>query len=106
MGAKNSRMNLHNEMITLKSPTYMIDVVKKLHLDVNYESDGAFHKDVLYGSTLPVTVNFLDVKPEQSASFIMKLLDDSKVQLSDFYLQGAEKSALFIFGKHTGRNYT
>lgn len=99
MGAKNSRMNLHNEMITLKSPTYMIDVVKKLHLDVNYEIDGAFHKEVLYGSTLPVTVNFLDVKPEQSASFIMKLLDDSKVQLSDFYLQGAEKSSKPITSK-------
>ncbi|MBQ1722375.1 MAG: chromosome partitioning protein ParA, partial [Muribaculaceae bacterium] len=53
MGVSKSRTNLHNEMITLKSPTYMIDVVKKLHLDVNYDIDGAFHKEVLYGNNLP-----------------------------------------------------
>ena len=99
MGATKNRMNLHNEMITLKSPTYMIDVVKKLHLDVNYEVDGAFHKEVLYGTNLPVSVSFLDVEPEQNASFSMKLLDDNKVQLTNFYLQGKEKSAKTITGK-------
>ena len=88
MGTNKSRMNLHNEMLILKSPTYMIDVVKKLHLDVNYDVDGPFHKEVLYGSNLPISVSFLDVAPEQYAAFSVKLNENGKAVLNKFEMSG------------------
>ena len=76
--------NLHNEIITFKSPSYMMEVVKTLHLDMVYVMDGTFHPVVLYGKTLPVNVVMPDVDPEEHASFTMKLLDNNEVLCTNF----------------------
>ena len=53
MGLFQSSTNVNNELISLRSPAVMLDVVKRLHLDINYRTDGTFYKRTLYGSELP-----------------------------------------------------
>ena len=84
MGNTFTRTNIHNEMLTYKSPTYMIDVVKKLHLDMNYTVDGRFHIVELYGSSLPIQIVMPDLENDETASLDVKLTSDGKAVLSKF----------------------
>ena len=86
MGQQYTRTNLHNEMLTFKSPTYMIDVVAALHLDMNYSVDGRFHPVELYGANLPVHVSMPDLGQDETASLDVKLLSDGTAILSNFVL--------------------
>ena len=52
--------NVNNEILSLKSPAIMLDVVKRLHLDINYTVSGSFHDKVIYGTNQPITVSFID----------------------------------------------
>ena len=61
--------NVNNEMQSLQSPAVMLDVVKRLHLDISYHTDGSFYKKVLYGRDCPYTVNFNDLKDNESIAF-------------------------------------
>ena len=85
MGLGVGKTNLYNEMITLGSPSYMLDVVKDLHLDMNYKTDGRFHELTLYGKTQPVVVTLPDVDPDDYASFTMFLKPNNVVELTDFH---------------------
>lgn len=76
--------NLFNEIIALRSPSYVQDVVKNLHLDINYITDGLFHDNVLYGKSLPVAVSLPDIEQEEYASFVMTLLPNGVVEMKDF----------------------
>lgn len=86
MGNSFSRTNIHNEMLTFKSPTYMVDVVNKLHLDMNYSIDGRFHLVELYGSSLPIQIAMPDVSSDETASLDVKLTSDGNAILSNFKL--------------------
>lgn len=86
MGLVASNTNVNNELISLTSPAVMYEVIQRLGLDVNYNAPGRFHKTTLYGTTLPLTVKFLDLEEQQGAGFTAELLDDGGVKLSDFYL--------------------
>ena len=88
MGLANSNTNLYNEMISLKSPSYMVDVVKKLDLDMNYVVNGTFHDEILYGKSLPVKATLQDVREEENASFTMLLKHNGVVELNDFVKNG------------------
>lgn len=80
----NSKMNIYNEMISLKSPSYMLDVVKDLHLDMNYKTDGKYHELTLYGKTLPVVVALPDIDPDDHASFELTIEPNNKIKLTNF----------------------
>lgn len=90
MGLFATRTNVFNEKISFESLDYMEEVVKRLQLPMNYESEGRFHNDVLYGSNLPVTVFMENVPEEASASFTLKLCKAGGLELSQF-VNGAEK---------------
>ncbi len=83
-------VNINNEIESLLAPDLMAEVVSRLHLDINYASDGTFHRNPLYASNLPVTVEFVDMAPSASASFVMELNDSTSVTLSDFKLGETE----------------
>ncbi|MBR5101907.1 MAG: chromosome partitioning protein ParA, partial [Muribaculaceae bacterium] len=89
-GVTKNNTNLYNEMITLKSPTYMKQVVKELHLDMNYSIKGPFHEDVLYDKTLPINVTMADVQEDDAATLTVTLKKDNEVILSDFVLDKEE----------------
>lgn len=61
----------------------MTDVVRKLHLDMNYRTSGLFHDNVLYDKTLPVTAEILNITDNQTASFTIKL-KNKDFELSNF----------------------
>lgn len=94
--------DLNNEVFLLKSPSVMTEVIKRLDLQNNYEVEGRFHKGVLYGSTLPVQVQMLDVTDQNSAGFTLELKKDSLCVISELYLNGQrydDKSYSFKIGR-------
>ena len=58
LGLVQTNTNINNEIVTLQSNSLMLDVIKRLHLNVEYSVKGSFHDIVLYGSTLPIEVKF------------------------------------------------
>lgn len=79
-----SANQVQDEMIALKSPAVTEEVVKRLHLDVNYSIPGTFHDTPIYGETLPIEVKFLSLTDIESASLTIELQKDGSFLLSDF----------------------
>jgi len=53
--------NTQNEIIALKQPELMRQVVERLSLDYSYSTSNRMRKTELYGSTLPIQVKFNDL---------------------------------------------
>ena len=82
--------NVNNEIQSLQSPAVMLDVVKRLHLDINYHTDGGFYKKVLYGQDCLYTVDFTDLQDNESISFTINPGQDGQILLTDFSRNGEE----------------
>ena len=76
--------NVNNEMQSLQSPSVMLDVVKRLHLDIDYYTDGGFYKEVLYGQSCPYVVSFCDLQDNESVSFTLNPDRNGQMKLVDF----------------------
>ncbi len=88
MGMLDARRNVDNEIVNFQSPDLMYEVVKRLHLDVNYSAEGMFHKNILYGDQVPVTVAF-ESDNQEPVSFVMSPLKEKGViLLSEFKKSG------------------
>ena len=90
LGLVQSNTNVNNEMVSLQSPSVMYDVVRRLHLDVEYRVDGSLYRPVIYGRSCPVQVSFPDLTDTESASLTLELTRDSGVRLTDFERNGEE----------------
>ncbi|WP_308757202.1 polysaccharide biosynthesis tyrosine autokinase [uncultured Bacteroides sp.] len=84
LGLFQANSNVNNELISLQSPATILEVVKRLHLDVDYSTDGSFHDKVLYGKDLPFNISFLDLADHEAATLTLKETEDGRIQLSDF----------------------
>ena len=93
MGFFMSNSNIDNELIAIQSPDVLLEVIRRLNLDVNYKIDGSFHKESLYGKTLPLKVEFKNLAYNDASSFTITILEDGQLELSDFKLNGAKKDA-------------
>ena len=82
--------NVNNEIQLLQSPSVMLDVVKRLHLDVNYHADGRFYRRTLYGSTCPYTVEFTDLGDNDIVTFTIDSQDGNNLTLNEFTFNGEE----------------
>ena len=82
--------NVQNELLSIQSPDVILEVIKRLHLDMTYKISGVFHKTQLYGQTLPVEVNIENLAYNDFCSFSITLLKNGKVKLSDFKLNNEE----------------
>ena len=83
-----SYTNVNNEILSLQSPALMTEVVKRLGLNVNYSTDGTFHKEVLYGLARPYEVEFEGFADNAGVSFTITPEDDGTLTLSHFRLDG------------------
>ena len=90
MGLSGGHNNVYNELNAIQSPAVLLEVGKRLNYDMEYMVSGMFHREVLYGETLPVKVIFHDLRPEQGASMTLSLTDDKAFEISDCYLSGTE----------------
>ncbi|MDR1624479.1 MAG: polysaccharide biosynthesis tyrosine autokinase [Tannerellaceae bacterium] len=91
--------NVNNELGILLSPDIMREVVARLHLEMDYHTDGRFYKQMVYGETLPVTVSIRDLPESEPAAFTLELSEDGNIELSDFERNGESISADAIKGK-------
>ena len=57
LGLLTNGVQINNELLTINSIDNIMEVVRRLHLDMNYTIDGRFHPVLLYDKSLPVTVD-------------------------------------------------
>lgn len=102
MGLFQTNTNVNNELISLQSPAVALEVVKRLHLETSYHIDGRFHKEVLYGRNLPVSVLFHELADNESGAFTLNMQPDGSIQLSDFTRNGEDADAPGEYTGHPG----
>jgi len=83
LGMMTFSSSVNDEVINLQSPDLMYSVVKRLSLNMSYMRDGMFHKETLYGNTLPVEVKFKGLKDKDVVTFTMTPDGDDVVVISD-----------------------
>ncbi|MCH5327601.1 MAG: polysaccharide biosynthesis tyrosine autokinase [Coprobacter sp.] len=88
MGLTQIPVNITNEILSLKSGTVAAEVVRRLHLEVEYIKDGTFHDEIVYGSQQPVEVSFLDLHDNESASFRMRFSGNKNAIISHLVHNG------------------
>lgn len=89
MGMFKSNTNIKNEMLTIKTPELMEEVVRRLGLDVTYTTPNRAQVKVLY-KTSPITVDFAQTDAYPDVSLIVNLLPKHKVSISDLYIKDEE----------------
>jgi capsular exopolysaccharide family len=80
-GLGTGNANVNNELISLTSPAIMHEVSKRLGLYMNYQKPGTFHKVTLYGTSLPVNVDFVDIGIQDEAEMCLVLHPDGSSTL-------------------------
>jgi capsular exopolysaccharide synthesis family protein len=89
MGIFSANVNVNNELTSIQSPDVLLEVIRRLNLDIEYKTDGDYHQKTLYGRTLPLTVSFKDLAYNDFSSFTMTI-EKGKVKLTDFELNGED----------------
>lgn len=84
LGLAQANANVNNELLALQMPSVIMETVKRLSLDVDYQTGGLFHRNTLYGSERSVKVSFLELADNESAAFTLRLLPEGGVELDDF----------------------
>ena len=82
MGMFKSSSSVDNELIAFQSPALMLEVVKRLELDVNYAIDGMFHKEQIYGRTQPIKLKYNNVADKSGFSVKMTHNDNGSYTLT------------------------
>lgn len=90
MGLFTSNTNVHNELNSIQSPASVMEVVKRLHLDINYLQQGTFYNKELYGSNLPIAARIEGLDCNDVLSFHVKVDKAGQVMLSELQLNGEE----------------
>lgn len=86
----NTNVNINNEMVALKSPIIMDEVARRLGLDINYTVKDKLSDKILYGTTLPATVKFLDLGDNDKAQLKMSYASDGTVVIGPFAAAGQD----------------
>lgn len=84
LGSFRNNTTVFNEIHALQSPVNIYEVVRRLNLDMNYECDGRFHKNVLYGSNLPIKAEIHGIPENGYASFTTTIHPDGSYTLKEF----------------------
>lgn len=85
MGLFSANTNVNNELISIQSPDVILEVIRRLNLDVTYKTEGQFHKETLYGRTLPIKVEFKDLAYNDFSEFKLNI-SKGNLFLSEFVL--------------------
>ena len=84
MGLLKSNTNLKNEMLIIKSPMMIEEVVRRLRLDLNYTVKHRFVRNMDLYTSSPVVVELDSMIGEnQSISFTIEPISDKKVKIYD-----------------------
>ena len=83
-GLVTSNTSVVDETQVISSMSTMLEVVKRLRLDLNYKEKDHFYDKVLYGPTLPFTADIFGLPSDTGAKFDVDIVSDSTVLLSGF----------------------
>jgi len=98
LGLAQANANVSNELIAMRMPSVVKEVIKRLNLDVDYKIQDFLRKQTLYGDSLPVKVAPLELNDVESASFTIQLLPGGKVELGDFTSSEREPGSECVTG--------
>ena len=87
MGVFSANVNVNNELASIQSPDVILEVIRRLNLDVDYQTDGRYHRETHYGSSLPVKVAFKGLAYNDYCRFDMMAVN-GRFRLSGFELNG------------------
>ena len=90
LGVANLTSDINDEVVAIHSPAAVYDMVKRLHLDVDYKRPGFFSDQTLFAGSLPVEAVFEDIKDNETVSFTLKLTGDGKATLDKLVFCGRE----------------
>ena len=96
MGIFSANVNVNNELASIQSPDVILEVIRRLNLDVDYQTDGRYHRETCYGSTLPVKVVFKGLAYNDFSRFDM-VVEDGRFRLSGFELNGQSVGGDTVF---------
>lgn len=101
LGVNNITSHIYDEIAAIHSPAVILDLVKRLHLDLSYFRPGYFRDEPLYAESLPVEVEFHKLDDNAFATFTLTLNGDSTATLTDIVLRGTpiDKSYRLHLGK-------
>ena len=83
LGIDQNTTDINDEIIAIHSPAIILDMVKRLHLEMAYYQDGFFKRTLLYAQKLPVEVTLSEMNDNESAEFLLNLQADGKVVISN-----------------------
>jgi len=87
-GIVQTNTNTAVEVAIMQSSGIMEEVIRVLNLDMNYSIAGRFHREVIYGKSLPVKVILPDIPDNQSASLTLDIARGGKMHIGDFMRNG------------------
>ena len=107
IGLVANKSNLSNELISLKSPTLMTQVVRELQLMDYYKIPIDLREQDIYGKS-PIKVVFDASKKENTdfVSFKIKLADDDYAVLYDFNNKGIEYKESININRNTSWTFS
>jgi uncharacterized protein involved in exopolysaccharide biosynthesis len=73
LGVFSSGANVINEIYALQSPATILEVVRRLNLDMMYVSRPKLRKVHLYGKNLPITAKIVNYPDNDGCSFVLYL---------------------------------
>ena len=84
MSSFSNHTNLNNEIVALRSPLLMQEAVSRADAQTNYLVKNGLRYNVLYGTTLPLELKFIDVLPDATATAEIDYLGGDKVEIGPF----------------------
>lgn len=94
LGLGGNNTNVFNEMVSLKSPAVMTEVVSRLNLNISVNKKGLLHNTTLYGKSSPLEVIYPDLPEKVYCQFNMELSPDDSYELSGFIVLQPDGSML------------
>ena len=99
LGIYNGNSSVNDEVVMLKSPDLMREVVRRLNLDIRYAIPGRFRDLDVYGSGLPVQVTLPDMPEDKTASFTITVQPNGDFTITDLVYNGKQAPAREIKGR-------
>lgn len=78
-GTFSGNTNVNNELSRIQSPTLIGNVVKKLHLDMEYKRVSSLRKRVIYGVENPINIEILGLEENDVCEFDINLDSTSMI---------------------------
>lgn len=85
-----STSDVQNEILCMQSPDIILETVKRLNLDYNYEIESIFGDKVLYGNALPFRIKISDIGDEQYVQLTLQQTGKSVTLKNLTYRQKGE----------------